>query len=209
MNKRLLAKLLILLLLCLSLPGMALANPASMYVKSSGGGRVNLRSKPTTSGKNIITSIAHGSVVDVLSYTGNGSWAHVQYSHSGKLYTGYMSTRYLSVQRPEAFSHNSKGNTSSSSEPQMPNFSNFELVDPYEVIVRPSKPNGFVNFRWAPSYDCRVIMRCYANYPLTVIAQDKSWVQVSDPATGYVGFMYRKFVTPVVSEIGQGVLVQN
>ena len=64
-------------------------------------------------------------------------------------------------------------------------------------MVRPSKPNGYVNFRWAPSYDCSVIMRCYAWYALTVIAQDGSWAQVSDPQTGYVGFMNRSFLTTV------------
>ena len=75
--------------------------------------------------------------------------------------------------------------------------------------MRPSKPNGYVNFRWAPSYDCSVIMRCYAGYALTVIAQDGSWAQVSDPQTGYVGFMNRSFLTTVGDGTSVGAVLAN
>ena len=78
----------------------------------------------------------------------------------------------------------------------LPNFNGFEHVEPYDVVVSSAKPNGFVNFRWAPSTFCKVMQRCYANTTLTVIAQSHAWAQMQDPSTGYVGFMYRKFLPP-------------
>lgn len=206
MTKRVLTALMAVALLCTMLPAMALANTGSMYVQTSNGGSVHLRKDPIAPANNVLTDVPYGAVVDVLSYLSDRNWAHVAYTSGGRTWEGYMMTRYLVVQKPE-----SKNNTSddTSDTPQMPDFKNFQLVDPYEVIVRPSKPNGFVNFRWAPSYDCRVIMRCYAGYALTVIAQDKNWAQVSDPQTGYVGFINRSFITTVGDGTSVGAVLNN
>ncbi|HIU20228.1 MAG TPA: SH3 domain-containing protein [Candidatus Limiplasma stercoravium] len=205
MNKRILCALTALVLLCMMLPTMASANTGSMYVKTSNGGSVHLRKAPVAPANNVLTEVPYGAVVDILGYETDQKWAHVSYTSNGKTWTGYMMTRYLVVQKPGP---NPKDNpTPSTDTPKMPDFKNFKLVTPYEVIVRPSKPNGYVNFRWAPSYDCRVAMRCYAGYSLTVIAQDGTWAQVSDPQTGYVGFMVRSFLTTVSDGTSVGAVI--
>lgn len=184
-------------------PALVSANAATMFVVTSSGSGVHMRSDMNTANKsNVLCTVPYGGMVDVIGYADGGKWAHIQYDGL----TGYMMSRYLAVEMPQAGTSASSQKTNSGSATQtdksdeMPDFSNFKLVEPYDVIVRPSKPNGYVNFRWAPSMQCKVIMRCYANYPLQVIAQDRLWVQVVDDQTGYVGFMYRKFVTPIVSD---------
>lgn len=192
-------------LLCLTvvlavaiLPLASLANAPSMFVKTSNGGGLHLREQPKDHSNNVITDIPYGAVVDVLGYEQNGAWAHVQYNDC----VGYVMSRYLVTEDPGV--HKKATPAQTKAEPRMPDFSGFEQVTPYHVLVRPAKPNGFVNFRWAPSLDCKVIMRCRANYTLTVIAQDAHWAQVMDEATGRVGFMSRNFLTTVVVEIGHG-----
>lgn len=204
-NRKVLAGLVAIVLLCMMLPAMASANTGSMYVKTSNGGSVHLRKDPIAPANNVLTEVPYGAVVDILSYVSDHKWAHVAYTSGGRTWEGYMMTRYLVVEKPTG----KKENDNKSTTPQMPNFKNFKLVEPYEVVVRPSKPNGYVNFRWAPSYDCRVIMRCYAGYPLTVIAQDNNWAQVSDPQTGYVGFMYRKYMTVVDDGTSVGAVLND
>ena len=200
--------LFVVLLMLAVLPVVAMANAATMYVVTNSGSSVRLRSEMDTGNRNnIICDIAYGTTVDVLGYS--GSWAHVMLADGTQ---GYMMSRYLSVDAPRAKGSSTTNNNSSnnsSSDVQLPDFSKFKKVEPYDVIVRPAKPNGYVNFRWAPSMDCKVAMRCYADYPLQVIAQDNHWVQVVDNQTGYVGFMYRKFVTAVDNDaqIGRGAVV--
>lgn len=200
----------ILSLLCLGvalvltvLPLTAMANSPSMFVRTNNGGKLHLREQPKDHSNNVLLDIPYGAVVDVLGYEQDGNWAHVQYDQ----HIGYVMSRYLSVDNPGSY----KKPTADGSKPRevkLPDFSRFVQITPYDVLVRPSKPNGFVNLRWAPSLDCRVIMRCYANYPLTVIAQDSHWAQVKDEATGCVGFMYRNFLSYVLPAIGQGATVQ-
>lgn len=215
MNKRILSLFFaVLLLVTLALPMSALANTASMYVISSNGKGVHLREKPQANADNVVITVPYGAEVDILSTVQSGQWAHITWTDdpNNKTYEGYMMTRYLTTEIPPAYKAPQPAQTQpEQAEPKMPNFANFKLVTPYNVIVRPSKPSGFVNFRWAPSTDCKVIMRCYANYPLQVIAQDGTWAQLRDPATGYVGFMLRSFLTEIVAEdgapFGSGVLV--
>lgn len=209
MTKRVLTALMAAVLLCTMLPAMALANTGSMYVQTSNGGSVHLRKDPIAPANNVLTEVPYGAVVDILGYESDRNWAHVAYTSGGRTWDGYMMTRYLVVQKPAAKPGSKTSTDNTSTTPQMPNFKNFKLVQPYEVVVRPSKPNGYVNFRWAPSYDCSVIMRCYAGYALTVIAQDGSWAQVSDPQTGYVGFMNRSFLTTVGDGTSVGAVLAN
>ena len=207
MTKRVLVALTALVLLCTMLPVAALANTGSMYVKTSNGGSVHLRKDPIAPANNVLTEVPYGAVVDILSYESDRKWAHVSYTSGGRTWTGYMMTRYLVVNKPTSGGNTGGGSTTTTTD--VPSFKNFKLVDPYEVVVRPSKPNGYVNLRWAPSYDCRVIMRCYAGYTLTVIAQDSNWAQVSDPQTGYVGFMRRSFMTTVTADGSVGAVINN
>ena len=213
MQKRFFSAFFSLVLLMLAIcPVAAMANAATMYMVSSNGLGVHMRTQTDASVRNnIICTIPYGDTVDVLSYTDGGKWAHIQYGST----SGYIMSRYLSVDKPQAVpvqsNTNNNNKNNNTTEVELPDFSKFQKVEPYNVIVRPSKPNGFVNFRWAPSMQCKVAMRCYADYPLQVIAQDSHWVQVMDPQTGYVGFMYRHFVTPVATDaqIGQGVVINQ
>lgn len=209
MNRRNVSIVLLAVMLTAALlPTAALANAASMYVVTSNGYGVHMRTSTDTSNRdNILCTVPYNAVVDVLSYAGNGQWAHVAYNG---LY-GYVMTRYLSVEAgrytPSGAAKEEEKKADKTSV-ELPDFSKFQQVTPYDVLIRPSKPNGYVNFRWAPSMQCKVAMRCYANYPLQVIAQDAHWAQVVDAQTGRVGFVYRSFLTTVPQSVGGATIVQ-
>lgn len=206
MNKKMVAllALLSLLIVMTMIPVCAGANSATLYVKSSNGSSVHLRATPQDHCDNVITNVPYGHTVDVLGY--EGKWTHVLYNGN----MGYMMSRYLVADKPAAYvrqnpasnnnNNNNNNNSGAQSEIKLPNFAAFRQVTPYRVLVSPSKPNGFVNFRWVPSTSFKVMQRCYANTELTVIAENQHWAQVSDPETGCVGFMYRKYLTPIYGE---------
>ena len=68
------------------------------------------------------------------------------------------------------------------------------FVDPYMVTVRPVRASGWVYMRWFPSQSAGTMATFSANYELMAIAELKDWYQVSDPATGKVGFVYKSYV---------------
>ena len=69
-----------------------------------------------------------------------------------------------------------------------------KYVEPYTVTVRPIRASGWAYMRWFPSRSAEAMATFGANYELTVIAELKDWYQVSDPATGKVGFIYKSYV---------------
>jgi uncharacterized protein YraI len=75
------------------------AQAQTRYVNAPGG--VNLRSGPGTNHP-VVTTIAHGAQVRVIS--SDGAWTQVE--HNGR--RGYVSSQYLTQERPSAASDRSK-----------------------------------------------------------------------------------------------------
>jgi hypothetical protein len=68
------------------------------------------------------------------------------------------------------------------------------FVTPYTVTVRPVRASGWAYLRWFPSRSAETMATFGANYELTVIAVLNDWYQVTDPATGKVGFIYKSYI---------------
>ena len=105
--------------------------------------------------------------------------------------------RYLSNEKPSSKPEtkpSSKPSSNSSSTSSSLNFKNFKHVEPTQMTVKPATPGGFVNLRWGPSKSVSVMTKLYADAEVTVIAKDKTWAQVYDPESGYVGFMMLSFL---------------
>ena len=54
---------------------------------------------------------------------------------------------------------------------------------------------GWVNLRYAPSDKAEVMTICRLNATLTVLRETPSWYQAQDTATGFVGYIMKKYTS--------------
>ena len=190
MKKRLLITT-ALVLLVLSVATTALAFYGDMYVVTSNGKTLNLRSGPHTGVDNKIANIPYGAQVWVEQTIGGGEWCYVNYN--GR--EGYVVSRYLSYNKPAP--KPAPIPTSKPAPSHEADYRGFVGVDSYSM-VRPSTPGGYVHMRWAPTKAAPVYQDYYAGASLHVIARNNIWSQVQDLETGRVGFMMSAFLVPDV-----------
>ncbi|MDD3410740.1 MAG: SH3 domain-containing protein [Eubacteriales bacterium] len=182
MKKRAFTLLLVLALLTACIPLSASALTASMYVYTSNGKSLNMRSYPSMDA-DIVTTLPYGAIVDV--YSGwDETWAHCSYNGVD----GYCKTRYLTASVPGV-------RPSPTSSPVSAGlYDNFETCDFY-ATVRPSNPGGFVHMRWAPSKNQPIHSDYYYGSTLHVIADNGTWCQVIDESGNVAGFMMKAFLS--------------
>ena len=73
----------------------------------------------------------------------------------------------------------------------------------YNAIVQPSTSSNNINLRWAPSTNAPIMGLRRAGTQLRVIAENATWCQVVDDATGECGFMMKQFLLEITDEIDQ------
>lgn len=209
MKKRLFTLVLAMVLTMGLIPACALGLVRSAYVYTSDGRGLNVRPMPST-GMDPIGTVPYGAQVHINDYIEN-EWVEIDY---GNLH-GFVMGRYLSYDPPPSpyrpdptyapvptyrpvpaptQKPTQKPETASSSTSLKQIFSGFVFIN-YTVRVRPSTPGSFVHMRWAPTKAADPIRDYHQNDELLVIAQNNTWAQVVDPATGITGFMMRSFLT--------------
>ena len=72
-------------------------------------------------------------------------------------------------------------------------FMQAKAVDPYQIIVRPTRVTGWVNMNWAPSKSAPVMANYPAKTEMTVLKETPHWLQVEYMPTGDVGFIYKEY----------------
>ncbi len=171
-----------------------------MYVYTKNGKVLLVRSSASAEdNSNVIGSLPYGS--KVIIYGTRDGWAMIDYNNT----TGYVMYRFLVKEKPAPYESASASNTTkqktaastkdSSTVAQMNALTaSSKDIIPYTVTVRPTRASGWVYLRWFPSESAEKMATYGANYELTVIAELQDWYQVSDPATGKVGFIYKSFV---------------
>lgn len=171
-----------------------------MYVYTKNGKVLKVRSSMSTKDdSNVIGTLSYGTKVVIYGHT-NG-WAIIDYGNTA----GYIMYRFLVKEKPAPF----KASATETEKPDPNVFStknattvaqlntliaSATTVTPYTVTVRPTRASGWVYMRWFPSKSAQEMATFTSNYDLTVIAELKDWYQVSDPATGRVGFIYKSYV---------------
>ena len=186
----------VMLLVLLASAAMAESQGTTYYVYTRNGKGLNVRSSTSTKDdSNVIGSLAYGT--KVIIYGVKDGWAMIDYANT----TGYVMFRFLSKTKPASKPSGSTeqktaGTTKDASTVAQMNalLSSAVFVDPYTVTVRPVRASGWVYMRWFPSQNAETMATFSANYELMVIAELKDWYQVSDPATGKVGFVYKSYV---------------
>ena len=186
------------LLLALAVPAALADDGTVMYVKTQNGGVVYIRSSMSTAdSSNIIGSLPYGS--KVVTYGGNyNGWTMVDYG-DGDAYVMY---RFLVLDPPGPYVDPRQEDRDFSTKDagtigQMNTLvTNARFVTPYVITVNPTRASGWVYVRWFPSRSAKEVTTLGANAQLTVLAELKDWYQVSDPATGKIGFLYKSYVQP-------------
>ena len=171
-----------------------------MYVYTKNGKVLKVRSSMSTKDdSNVIGTLPYGT--KVVTYGGNyNGWTLIDYGDGWT--DAYVMYRFLSKTKPDPFdpSIDPKQDTKdpvreASTVAQLNDLiASAKVVDPYTVTVRPVRASGWAYMRWFPSRSAKEMATFSANYDLTVIAELKDWYQVSDPATGKVGFIYKSYV---------------
>ena len=189
----------VMLLVTLASAAVAETQVKDMYVYTKNGKNLYVRSSMSTKDdSNIIGSLRYGT--KVTTYGGNyNGWTLIDYGDYGDAYVMY---RYLVNEKPAPYNpsdhpeQNANVSTRDASTVAQMNalVASAKYVTPYTVTVRPTRASGWVYMRWFPSKNAEQIATFGANYELNVIAELKDWYQVSDPATGKVGFIYKSYI---------------
>ena len=185
------------LLVLFASAALAESQGSDYYVYTQNGKGLKVRSSMSTKDdSNVLGVLPYGS--KVIIYGTRDGWAMIDYKNT----TGYVMFRFLVKQKPDAHkpSDSTEKKTAdttkdASTVAQMNTLiASARFVDPYTVTVRPVRASGWAYMRWFPSQSAEPMATFGANYQLTVIAELKDWYQVSDPATGKVGFIYKSYV---------------
>lgn len=181
---------LILLLTCVCVT--ASAEEKIMYVKTSNGGKLNMRTEPQ-SGNNIITKIPYAATVIVLAEY-DKTWSVIEYV--GISTPGYVQTQFLSDKMPDPYTGETLPNRA-----VYQSFTSMKMDRWYSAKVQTLKGGKDVSLRWSPTSNGTVMRKIAVGEIVTVIADGKNWNQVLDESTGMVGFMPSKYLVKVPNPV--------
>ncbi len=179
--------------------------PKTMYVHTDDGGRLNVRSEPRVSKKNLLGRLDYAAKVTVLgTVVVNGDWVVISYK-KGPNGVGYVQRRYLSSKRP---TDKSKAQREKENREELNRqvASARPLANPVMLAVRAPRVSGWVNFRVGPGVAAGRIVSLPDGYQLQAIGETNNWYQAMDPQTGNTGYISKNYVdvlpepvTPVVA----------
>ena len=186
--KKAVSILLALIFLLTSVCVVGSAEGKIMYVTTSNGGKLNMRSEPQ-SGNNIITKIPYAATVTVLAEY-DKTWSVIEYT--GISNPGYVQTQFLSDKMPDSYTGETLPNRA-----VYQSFTSMKMERWYSAKVQTLKGGKDVSLRWSPTSNGTVMRKIAVGEIVTVIADGKNWSQVLDESTGMVGFMPSKYLVKV------------
>ncbi len=192
---------------CLVLPLNAGAETTTMYVNTAVGKRLNVRSEPSDRAA-LLGKLERGTAVQVEFINSTG-WAVILYD-KGAYGEAYVFARYLSDKKPSDPKKNAQNNTAGKSAAEKEAAAlkeeqkklNKELasehdVEPFSILVKPSRASGWVNFRVGPSKITTRITTFNDGKELTVVGETNNWYKARDPESGKTGFISKQYTTKV------------
>ena len=201
MRKRILVSVMALVLI-LAVATTAFAD--IRWIKTGNGKAANGRSGP---GKDyqLVAYVPYGSQVQITGTSQNGYTPIMLTSGSDEV---YVLTKFLVTYDPGTYvpssssskpsggssSGGSSGGTAGLQSAIVKEFKAARFVTPYEVTTYHKRASGLINMRWAPSKKATLIHAYSSGEKLMVLAELKTWSQVQDPETGWVGFVRSDFL---------------
>lgn len=193
MKKRFFLLICVLALVAVSVLPVCASASTVKYIYNMKGTGANIRSEPSTA-KGDLTVLAfkkNGTKLIVESYV-NSSWAIVHLASGSD--SAYIQRRMLvdnpgQAAKKKAAQKSQKkeaGNTTISNL-----FSKFKVVTEYPATVRVRNAGTTIPLRWGPSKSCKIMMQCYDNQEVTVLAQGANWYQIRVEDNGYTGFIQK------------------
>ena len=154
------------------------ASGQTAYVRSSNGGKVNLRSAPTYAGSRIDGQYAPGTQVTVLlsSPLPSSFW---KVSVNGAL--GYMDSSFLSASSPV--------------QPVYPDHPGIKPATVGTAVVKNPKSTQKLNLRATPSSTAKVVAQYKNGVRFEVIQAGETWTKVYGSASGNIGYFMTKYLT--------------
>ncbi len=188
---------------------------STMYVKTSNGKPIKVRSEPNKKSSSI-GQVGYGDAVEVdWSYAGNDGWSRILVGAAGHPY-GYIQTRYLVSEDPGPYHKPTKApktpkptkdpKKEAEERKEQQEELNKELksekeLTPYYIAVNPTRASGWVNFRVGPSTITSKITSYPANKELIALGETKTWLRAKDPETGKIGYIYKKYTVKLNKEL--------
>ena len=193
---------LILILTAVTFVTSASATCSEMYVVSKNGKGVHVRAGPSKSAE-ILRTVAYGETVMVdWSYAGNDGWSRLVWGSYGD---AYIMTQFLSSTKPGPKPTPDPAEKEKEAEQKkLKDEQNSEhAVEPYYIIVQPTRTSGWVNFRSGPSKTTAKIRSFSGGQELLVIAETNNWYKAEDSETGKTGYLSKAFAIKSGKEIAK------
>ncbi len=179
---------------CMGIFATAGADIENWYVKTGNGKTLNVRDINTGE---VIGRLAYGSQVGVTEW--HGEWAYIVY---GSIGDAKVMSKFLVNYNPGKYHGGSGENTTVLSDSALGSqtvdglnkqFATMQYVNSYTVKVVPDTRTGTARLRWAPSKNATLLALVPANYELTVLASNASWLMVQDHVTHNIGWIAKKY----------------
>ncbi len=202
MRKQFLSLFLVLALLLTALAVFAeepaaSANDNLYYIYTMNGKPLNARNAP---GGAVVAQLPVGLEVTVEAFV-DSNWALITRTDDKTGSPFYVNRRFLTKRDPQTWHEDLSEQgylTADAHEDPVTamnnEFRSAKKVDPYKVLVRPTRVSGWADLRWAPSQAAEVETVYRANTELLVLKELDNWLQVQDPDTGDIGFINKGFV---------------
>ena len=190
--KKLLSILLILAMLipAASLAAGGLVGPGKMYVYTSNGKSLNVRSEPRT-GDNIIGHLKYGAEVNVVEFY-NG-WTEISWGDT----TAYLQSRFLQwyVPGPKPQPEPTEDPEKEEKEKLKKEQASEKDIDPIMLQVNATRSTGWINIRSVPSKLGKRIESCADGTLLQADGETDKWYRVTDQMTGKSGYIFKMYTT--------------
>ena len=169
----------------------------TMYVYTQNGGVLNVRAQPSKSAE-VVGGLEYGEAVTVYEIMGSTGWARINYFRYG---VAYVQSRFL-VSEPPAPRRTAAPTAAPDDKQRELDALNHQLgtlrsVEPFYVVVHPSRASGWVNFRVGPGTGASRITSFGEGKQLLVFGETNNWYHARDPETGREGYISKNYCSPI------------
>ena len=198
MKRVITAILAVALLAALALP--AVADAFTLYVTKDG---TRIYAKKSTDSK-VYGKLSRGRKVLIEKKSGNWYAILVEDPSGDGQTLGWIQAKYLSTTKPSRKKKKDDNKSEKAKEAAAAAqkeidrvLKTMQDVEPYEAELVTKTEKGTVALRWQPTTNGKLILHLMNGKRLKVLAEGDGWFQVTDPESGYTGYMASRYLAKV------------